>query len=379
MKHPTLLQIPAPLLERMDATQQNPRYHREGSVLAHTELVVQRYWEMRDQFELDEDERTVLYWTALLHDVGKTVATVWQDGRWRSPGHERAGVPIALDVLLQHPEVTAALRRRILDLIRWHGFPLNYSRQGEKLDTLKLLGTWTDLKLLGIFSIFDFHGRHCDDRVDVLARVHRFHEHDVPLAEYELGKHWDLQAAFAGWNLRHKNAAWNALVMRDARLLEKLLHAPAQDGPVTRGHKVTLVMGPPLAGKSTWIGEAMKGAFVVDLAEHGVVNELTGNSYLLSRKMVEFKHSLRIFLNRHKHVVMETRSLAEGLRRKLVEVFRDMPAEVDYVVVEAGLEALRTRNLLQPEPMAEAKLDAAYMGMEVIHPWEAHDILYVNG
>jgi predicted kinase len=142
---------------------------------------------------------------------------------------------------------------------------------------------------------------------------------------------------------------------------------------------VTVVMGPPLAGKSRWIADQLKDAFVVDLAEHGVVNGLMGNAYLLSRKMVEFKHSLRIFLNKYRHVVLETRYLAEGIRRKLHEVIRDMPAEVEFVVVETGLEEVRKRNLGREVPMVEADLEAAYLGMDLVHPWEAHGVRYVEG
>lgn len=373
------LPLPEWLLERMAATAQNPRYHREGSVLAHTIYVVRQCRAMQDQFDLDEDERLVLYWAAVLHDIGKTVATVWQDNRWRSPGHEKAGVPFALDILLEHPEISPHNRRRILDLVRWHGFPLRYSQWQQSIEELKLLGTRTDLRLLGIFGLFDFYGRDCDDKVEVLARMHHFQGQSVPQAEYELGRYGELQAAFRSWNLRHKNAVWNAIKIRDLQLLEKLVNAAQIDNPMTRGQRATLVMGTPLAGKSTWIRNALQGVFHVQLAEHGIADGLEHDSIALGRKLVEFKHLMRVYLNRHQHVVIETRLLEEGIRRQVAEVLRDMPVELDYVVVETGLEVMRQRNLASESPLDEAVLTAAHGSMELIHPWEAHETRYVAG
>lgn len=373
------LPLPESLLAKMAATQQNPRYHREGSVLAHTAYVVQQCLRLRDGFALDDDEKLVLYWAAVLHDIGKTVTTVWQDGRWRSPGHERAGTPMALDLLMRHPEISAANRRRILDLVHWHGFPLKFSQWQQPLDELKLLGTRTDLRLLAIFGLFDFHGRECDDKEDVMARMEHFLNVSVPQAEYELGRFPDLQAAHAGWNLRHKNAAWNAVKLRDMRLLEKLLNAPQADGVTTRGQRATLVMGAPLAGKSTWIGTHMPHAFKLELAEHGIDDALADNAYLLGRKLVEFKHLLRVYLNRHTHLVIETRPLQESVRQLIADILRDMPVTLDYVLVETQIEALRTRNLATGTPMPETALQAAYDRMELLHPWEAHAMAYVDG
>lgn len=379
MKHDQPLPLPASLLEQMDATPQNPRYHREGSVLAHTQFVVQQCLDMQHQFDLDEDERLVLYWAAVLHDIGKTVATVWQDNRWRSPGHERAGVPFAMEILLQHPEISPSNRRRILDLVRWHGFPLKFSQWQQSLDELKLLGTRTDIRLLAIFGLFDFYGRQCDDSVEVLAKMHYFHEHSVPKAEFELGKFQTLHGSFESWNLRHKNAVWNAIKMKDVRLLEKLLQARQTDTQQTRGQKATLVIGPPLSGKSTWIAKEYPDNFTIHLGEHGIDNSLVNNSYLQGRKMVEIKHLLRVYLNRHQHLIIESRPIEEGIRRQLTDILRDMPVEVNYDIVETGLEVLKTRNQDSGVEMAISTLENEYHQVDLIHPWEAHNMRYIHG
>jgi hypothetical protein len=379
MKQNPPLPLPDALLDRMEATAQNPRYHREGSVLAHTQYVLQQCLAMQERFDLDENDRQVLYWASVLHDVGKTVTSVWQDNRWRSPGHEKAGLPLAMEILLQQPDVSTDNRRKILDLVRWHGMPLKFSQWQKPLEELKLLGTRTDLRLLAIFGLFDFYGRDCDDRVEVLARMHEFQEISVPQAEFELGQYDELQQIFEGWNLRHKNAAWNAVAMRDVRLLEKLFASTRQAEDLeTRNQTATMVIGAPLSGKSAWIAANHPDRFCIDLAEHGVVNDLSNNSYEFGRKMVEFKHFLRVYLNRYQHLMLETRHLNEPIRRQVAVILRDMPVRLEYVLIQAGLGTIQSRNLLTPSPLPEDELGRAYSQMELIHPWEAHRISYVS-
>jgi tRNA nucleotidyltransferase (CCA-adding enzyme) len=40
----------------------------------------------------DDWEDLVVGFASLCHDLGKPATTVWKDGRWRSPGHEDAGL-----------------------------------------------------------------------------------------------------------------------------------------------------------------------------------------------------------------------------------------------------------------------------------------------
>lgn len=379
MKDQLELPLPEWLIAAMVSTQQNPRYHREGSVMAHTQYVVQQYFTLREQFELTEEEREILYWTAVLHDIGKVRATIWQDNRWRSPGHERAGVPMALNILLDRSEVPTGMRNSILDLIRWHGFPLRFAQRQQPPETLKLLGTRVDLRLLSIFGLMDFHGRDCDDKVQVLDWMGDFQQSSVPKAEYELGRYGDLQVIHQSWNIRHKNAVWSALQLRDARLLQKLLNAPNADEIATRGQRITVVMGLPATGKSTWIAENLPTAFLVQLAEHEIDNTLGDSTYLLERKMVEFRHLLRVYLNRHQHVVLETRPLKEEVRLELLQALRDMHTALDYVIVEAPQSTMQDRAGSDAGSMSSQELERSLVEQDVIHPWEAHSIRFVRG
>ncbi len=79
---------------------QDPQWHPEGDVWVHTGHVMDCFAEDRDTIDAhDRDGRRVEDWehlvvgfACLCHDLGKPPTTAFTDGRWRSPGHEEAGL-----------------------------------------------------------------------------------------------------------------------------------------------------------------------------------------------------------------------------------------------------------------------------------------------
>lgn len=363
----------------MDQTLQNPRYHAEGSVLSHTKLVVRKYFELRDRFRLSDEEKEVLYWAAVLHDVGKTQVTRYEDGRWTSPGHEKAGLPMALDHLIRKSELSMDARRQVLELVRWHGIPLYWIRKNRGIEDLKLLGTGTNLRLLGIFSVFDFHGRICENQDYVLGAIEHFQQVQAPKAEYELGNFAFLQQEYQKWNYRHKDAAWKAVKMRDMDLLQKLVSAPETDSAPTHGKKVILTIGPPQSGKTTFLQQRHPDLFRIDMAEHGMAESDLGEDYYEARKLIEFRHFLTSYLNRHRQLVLDGRNLNESFRRRITAMIREMNVEIEYLIFQAPLPSIVERNRLREHPESDERIKELYQSIELIHPWEAHRVEYVDG
>jgi predicted kinase len=324
---------------------------------------------------LTQEEEQILYWGAVLHDIGKTVTTVWQDNRWRSPGHERAGVPIARDLLLAQPDISAEARLRILDLVRWHGLPLKWSQHQDGLASLKLLGTRTDLRLLSIFSLFDFHGRENVEHDQTLEAMEDFKTLHAPQAEFELGRFADLQKVFAGWNRKQRNAAWNALRMGRADLLEKLVSAAApEDDHSIHRRKVVVTIGLPKCGKSTWLDQHYPDAIRVQLADHHLETEKAPESFNMDRRLVEFKVHLENYLRNNKVLVIEGNNQVEIIRQRVNDLLRDQIAHIHYVVFENSLEQLLQRN----DPASHEMLRTLHATQDLIHPWEAHTLEWVS-
>ena len=69
---------------------QDPEWHPEGDVWTHNLLVIDEA--RRRNADLDRPRLATVMLAAVCHDLGKPATTAFVDGRWRSPGHEAAGV-----------------------------------------------------------------------------------------------------------------------------------------------------------------------------------------------------------------------------------------------------------------------------------------------
>ena len=70
-------------------TPQEPQWHPEGDVWIHTLMVVDEAARLRDG---NAKQDLQLMFSALCHDFGKPLTTVFKDGRWRSPAHDVKGM-----------------------------------------------------------------------------------------------------------------------------------------------------------------------------------------------------------------------------------------------------------------------------------------------
>ncbi len=85
-----MLERVAPELLPLKDTPQDPEWHPEGDVWTHTLLAVDCAVEETER--LDHPQALTVMLAALCHDLGKPSTTQFEEGRWRSRGHEEAGV-----------------------------------------------------------------------------------------------------------------------------------------------------------------------------------------------------------------------------------------------------------------------------------------------
>jgi tRNA nucleotidyltransferase (CCA-adding enzyme) len=94
-----------PELEKLIGCPQDPQWHPEGDVWAHTLHALDAFAQRRTG---DVEEDRLVGFAVLCHDLGKPATTIHEEGRWRSPGHDRAGaVP------------TRALLGRLTNRTKW--------------------------------------------------------------------------------------------------------------------------------------------------------------------------------------------------------------------------------------------------------------------
>lgn len=109
-----------PAIAHMVGTPQHPDYHKEGDVFEHVRMTVDAAANIAEQHGLSENERIVLLFAALLHDVGKPdTVTQNPEGHWTSPNHAEAGIPPARE-FFETMFAPHWLVDQVLPLIREH-------------------------------------------------------------------------------------------------------------------------------------------------------------------------------------------------------------------------------------------------------------------
>jgi putative nucleotidyltransferase with HDIG domain len=365
------LPIPEGYIERLKQTEQNPRYHAEGSVYNHTLLVLRQFEQYCQQISLSEADREVLYWVSVLHDIAKPEVTRWKNGRWVATGHEKAGVPIARQLLLQQPEISTEQRQRILSLIRWHHVPLRWGLRNAELNDYKLLASRIDMRLLGIFASFDIKGRICEQQEEVLALIGHFNTEIVPNIEFEMGTYQHIQAQFQRASQSHKNALWRSWQMGQANIMEKLLIATSP--PDKRRHfSCTFTLGN--ISLAEW--EAIEAAHT-DYPNYRIDSlELTiEDAHSRGLQLRQLKHFLSVYGKDQRDLFVHLGFLDSESRLFINEHVRSLGGEIRYHVFENSLTNFSsftaTKEYTDTHEMAYRKWDPP-------HPWESHQLSWQN-
>ncbi len=110
-----------PELENLINCEQDPKWHPEGDVWNHTLLAMDAFAAHRKD---ESKDSLVAAYAILCHDMGKPhTSTVNDNGRIRSPGHDIAGVPIAVNFLNRLTQDTY-LHKWVPILVKEHMQPM---------------------------------------------------------------------------------------------------------------------------------------------------------------------------------------------------------------------------------------------------------------
>lgn len=154
-----------PELKALVGVPQEYDWHPEGPVDVHTLLVVDRARELIE--DLPYPKRVTVMLAALCHDFGKPATTEFIEGRWRSRGHEEAGVGPTesfLDRLNIHTLDGYDVRSQVGALVRDHLKPGEFYRVRDELGdkAFRRLALRCELDLLYRVARADSLGRNAE-------------------------------------------------------------------------------------------------------------------------------------------------------------------------------------------------------------------------
>lgn len=123
-----------PEIQSLIGVPQDPQWHPEGDVFVHTKLAVDRARELID--ELDYPRQVTVMLATLAHDFGKPATTEFLEDRWRSRGHEEAGVAPAESFLSRinvHTLDGYNVRGQVVALVRDHLKPGEFYKKRDEI------------------------------------------------------------------------------------------------------------------------------------------------------------------------------------------------------------------------------------------------------
>ncbi|MGH9875820.1 MAG: CCA tRNA nucleotidyltransferase [Pyrinomonadaceae bacterium] len=155
-----------PEIEVLSGCPQDPEWHPEGDVEVHTYLVANRARELID--DLPYAKQVTVMLAAIAHDFGKPSTTEFLEGRWRSRGHEEAGVAPTLsflDRLNIHTLDGYDVRAQVVALVRDHLKPGEFFKKRDEVGdgAFRRLARKCELDLLYRVAKADSLGRNADD------------------------------------------------------------------------------------------------------------------------------------------------------------------------------------------------------------------------
>jgi tRNA nucleotidyltransferase (CCA-adding enzyme) len=185
-----------PELRALVGCEQEPDWHPEGDVWAHTLLVIDNA--VGQSLDLDRARRLTVMLGAVCHDFGKPATTAFSDGRIRSLNHEEAGVTPTLEFLDRlnvHTIDGFPVRSQVVGLTAHHLKPGMWHKVRDEVrdGAFRRLAQKVDLELLARLARADCTGRtgefDCSAMDWFLARARALGVEHEPPRPLLLGRH----------------------------------------------------------------------------------------------------------------------------------------------------------------------------------------------
>ena len=330
--------------EKLRETWQNPLYHGEGDVYTHTQMVVRELFAQAGFFSLDEQQKTVLFLAALLHDIGKARTTRLENGAWVSPHHASTGSQTVRTFLWQDcglcgtPEALA-LRETVCALVRCHMLPVYLMANPEPERIVRKTAAVGELapgftwNLLCRLAEADVRGRVADDIDECIM--------NISLARLQAEEAGCLNGPYAFRNVCARHAWLNGRNLA----ADQTLFDPSWG-------EVILLSGLPGTGKDTWMLANVPELPSVSLdrirLEMGI--RPTDEQGAVVQAAQE---RARGFLRQKQPFVWNATNLTRETRSKLVGLFERYGARVRIVYLETDGETRAFRNMSRPLPVPE--------------------------
>lgn len=319
----------------MEKTEQNPRFHGEGNVCIHTQMMCKEVIKLQEFWMLDKTQRIGLFAAALLHDVGKITTTRFEDDKWVSPHHSSTGSMMARKFLWQTCGLCGSkekqqLRELICILIRYHMLPVYLLDQDNPERKVREIAAAGELipdfswKLLCLLSEADMKGRIAADIDEQLEKI------DLCRVLAEEAECYDHPYTFQDAYTKHAYLSGRNIT-------------PDQSLYDDTWGEVILMSGLPGTGKDKWIQENIPEYPMVSLDEIRKEKDIkpTDNQGAVIQ---EAQNQAKAYLRKHQPFVWNATDITKDIRQKQISLFERYRARVRIIYLETDWNVQLDRN-----------------------------------
>ncbi len=239
------------------------------------------------------------------------------------------------------------------------------------------LSTSVDLKQVGLFGSFDIKGRDCQKKEEIVALSDRFNSEVMPEIEALSGSFEYLCYQYGGFNLKHKNAVWDAFRLQNPGLWSKLIRASHTES-VQPVFQCIIPIGIPHDKKVDYLQVLYPNALYISAKAWGVEGKLPDNAFERQRILTTFQHHLSMYARQSRVVVLTGNHLYEDTRNELVNIVKTLKGKLSYYFFDTLLEDAVSHNLSLSNPIPEPEIRLAHKILRYPHPWEAHEWFIVT-
>jgi len=343
-------------IDNLKGCHQDPIYHAEGDVLIHTKMVCEALIYSPNWGQLPQQERSMLFSAALLHDVAKPAYTkIEADGRISSKGHARQGARMVRQILSQFdPPVQFSIRETVCAIVQFGSLPIWLLDKPNPQQSVIKVSQIVRCDFLALLAEADVRGRHCADKQELLDKIELFREFCQENNCLNSPRQFSsAHSRFIYFRKDNGNPDYEAF--DDTRC------------------EVILMSGLPGSGKDYWIKENRPELPIISLdalrKEMNVPPDETPGNVIM-----EAKNRAREYMRLGRSFIWNATNTTKQMRQQLINFFAGYQARIRIVYLEVPLEEVLRRNRSRPTAVPETVIRKLAARLDIPDITEAHQV-----
>lgn len=346
----------------MKGVQQDAIWHAEGDVFIHTKMVAEALVSHSDFQTLSEQEKHILFATAMLHDVEKRSTTEFEeiDGVMRitSKNHAKKGEKTARVILYKDIQTPFAIREHICKLVRHHGAPIWAMDRDNIAKFVTELSLKLNTKLLALFAKADIIGRIAEDSDDMMARVEMFEW--ICESNDCLGKQREFKSPLGRRYFFKNEDGW-----------------PGYEPFDEKDFTAYVMCALPGSGKDTYIKNNLSQIPMVSIDELRRERKVKrGDSKSEGQVYQEIKDMCKVHMRDRRDFVFNATNITKDMRGKVIKEFEEYGAKVIVIYIEVPYKKLLQQNNNREYKVPEKVVEDMIWSLDVPDETESYVVKY---